>query len=157
MRTMSEIAAITVHITSPSCAIWPLISCPRNPPRAPCVSKSNGPVGRTPISQSSSPKSEVRLPWNGFDGRNGQQPPSACRMSEGVGDPPAGQRTDEKGQERRNIARDLEHWRPADGKAQKDRVARHVRDEDLSQPQNAHRVDQARDGGEDDENQVIEI
>src|SRR3954470_23316009 len=62
MRTMPEIAAITVHITSPSCAIWPLISCPRNPPRAPCVSKSNGPVGRTPISQSSSPKSEVRLP-----------------------------------------------------------------------------------------------
>src|SRR4051812_20985082 len=62
MRTMPEIAAITAHITSPSCAIWPLISCPRNPPRAPCVSKSNGPVGRTPISQSSSPKSEVRLP-----------------------------------------------------------------------------------------------
>src|SRR4051812_31512098 len=63
MRTMPEIAAITVHITSPSCAIWPLISCPRNPPRAPCVSKSNGPVGRTPISQNSSPNSEVRLPW----------------------------------------------------------------------------------------------
>src|SRR3954470_9304800 len=63
MRTMPETAAITAHITSPSCAIWPLISCPRNPPRVPCVSKSNGPVGRTLTSQSSSPKSEMRLPW----------------------------------------------------------------------------------------------
>src|SRR4051812_17904952 len=62
MRTMPETAAITAHITSPSCAIWPLISCPRNPPRVPCVSKSNGPVGRTLTSQSSSPKSEMRLP-----------------------------------------------------------------------------------------------
>src|SRR3954471_2856168 len=63
MRTMPETAAITARITSPSCAIWPLISCPRNPPKAPCVSKSNGPAGRTPTSQSSSPKSEMRLPW----------------------------------------------------------------------------------------------
>src|SRR3954466_15377250 len=62
MRTMPETAAITARITSPSCAIWPLISCPRNPPKAPCVSKSNGPAGRTPTSQSSSPKSEMRLP-----------------------------------------------------------------------------------------------
>src|SRR3954447_20939282 len=64
MRTMPETAAITARITSPSCAIWPLISCPRNPPKAPCVSKSNGPAGRTPTSQSSSPKSEMRLPWH---------------------------------------------------------------------------------------------
>src|SRR4051812_4884942 len=52
----------TARITSPSCAIWPLISFPRNPPKAPCVSKSNGPAGTTPTSQSSSPKSEMRLP-----------------------------------------------------------------------------------------------
>src|SRR3954447_9168708 len=64
MRTMPETAAITARITSPSCAIWPLISFPRNPPKTPCASKLNGPAGRTPTSQNSSPKSEMRLPWS---------------------------------------------------------------------------------------------